>query len=107
MPLVASDEVIGLRRLAALQEFRVIRVDRDGRRRLWHDELALTAKHREQRRDLLRRKRKFGAREHARIYSSRISSENQGRTSRISASLPAGERRVETTTLVSITARIT
>jgi hypothetical protein len=68
MPPIASDEVIRMRRLGALEKFRITRIDRDSPESLQGDELALAPKHREQGRDLVRRKRKFRAREHARIF---------------------------------------
>ena len=50
MPLVASNEVIGLCRFRALQKLGVTWIGGDGRRGLWHHKLAVLAKHDEQRR---------------------------------------------------------
>jgi hypothetical protein len=65
MPLVAGDDVIGLRRFRALQKLGVARVGRDGRRNLRQEELALIAEHGG---DLVRWKRKFRSRQHGCVF---------------------------------------
>src|SRR5712691_10165281 len=93
--LVASDDELGIGRLRTLQKLGVGRIGRGRGGILRFEQFAIVPQHRDQRLNLLRREREFGPASPA-AYSSMIS-----------ASFPDERIRPETSTFVSMTARIT